>query len=38
MRYRVGAKAQAAARTFSHKVSIRETEFRLHPISKISHR
>jgi hypothetical protein len=29
VRYRVDAKAQAATRTFSHKVSIRETEFRL---------
>jgi superfamily II DNA or RNA helicase len=31
VRYRVDAKAQAATRTFSHKVSIRETEFRLQP-------
>lgn len=31
VRYRVDAKAQAATRTFSHKASIRETEFRLQP-------
>jgi superfamily II DNA or RNA helicase len=31
VRYRVDAKAQAATRTFRHKVSIRETEFRLKP-------
>ena len=31
VRYRVGAKAQAATRTFAHKVRLRETGFRLRP-------
>jgi hypothetical protein len=31
MRYRVDAKSQAATRPFSHKVTIRETGFRLAP-------
>ena len=31
VRYRVDAKSQAATRPFSHKVTIRETGFRLAP-------
>jgi hypothetical protein len=31
VRYRVDAKSQAATRSFSHKVTIRETRFRLTP-------